>query len=145
MLQISPFTPLNENYTTLLDESVAQGQRMLKRLLENWHNGSNRFDKAGEMLVAGFVDGELAGVCGRNIDPYCSDMRQGRVRHLFVMQRFRRHGVGSALVRHIIADADHYFTCLNTNAPESAFAFYQNLGFKRVTDDPNVTHCYQFC
>lgn len=62
---------------------------MLQRLHDNWENGANRFDQNGEILIAGFINGELAGVCGRNIDPYGADAAQGRVRHLYVAQRFR--------------------------------------------------------
>lgn len=144
MLKILPFTPLYDDYTALLNESLAQGQRMLQRLYDNWESGVNRFDQNGEILIAGFINGELAGVCGRNIDPYGADAGQGRVRHLYVAQRFRRNGVGSALVRSIMGDAAEYFSCLNTNAPESAYLFYQELGFVRVTDNATVTHCYHF-
>lgn len=145
MLKILPFTPFCDDYTALLDESVTQGQRMLQRLRDNWESGANRFDQHGEILIAGFINDELAGVCGRNIDPYGVDVAQGRVRHLYVAQRFRRNGVGSALVRSILDDASEYFSCLNTNAPESAYVFYQELGFARVTDNATVTHCYRFC
>ncbi|MGQ5717624.1 GNAT family N-acetyltransferase [Pseudochrobactrum asaccharolyticum] len=144
MLEILPFTPLRDDYTALLDESLAQGQRMLQRLHDNWESGANRFDQNSEILIAGFINGALAGVCGRNIDPYGADAGQGRVRHLYVAQRFRRNGVGSALVRSILDGASEYFSCLNTNAPESAYAFYQALGFVRVTDNATVTHCYRF-
>lgn len=144
MLKILPFTPLGDDYTALLDESLAQGQLMLQRLRDNWESGANRFDQNGETLIAGFINGELAGVCGRNIDPYSADAAQGRVRHLYVAQRFRRNGVGSALVRSILDDVSEYFSCLNTNAPESAYVFYQELGFVRVTDNATVTHYYRF-
>ncbi len=144
MLEILPFTPLRDDYTALIDESLAQGQRMLQRLHDNWESGANWFDQNGEILIAGFINGELAGVCGRNIDPYGADAGQGRVRHLYVAQRFRRNGVGSALVRSILDGASEYFSCLNTNAPESAYAFYQELGFVRVTDNATVTHSYRF-
>lgn len=144
MLKILPFIPLRDDYTALLNESLAQGQRMLQRLHDNWENGANRLDQNGEILIAGFINGELAGVCGRNIDPYGADAAQGRVRHLYVAQRFRRSGIGSALVRSVMDDASEYFSCLNTNAPESAFLFYQELGFVRVTDNVTVTHCYRF-
>lgn len=144
MLTILPFAPFGDDYAALLAESVAQGQRMLQRLRDNWQKGANRFDQNGEILIAGFINDELAGVCGRNIDPYNVDTQQGRVRHLYVAQRFRRNGVGSALVRYILDDVAEHFSCLNTNAPESAYAFYQGLGFARVTDNVTVTHCYRF-
>lgn len=73
MLKILPFTPFCDDYTALLDESVTQGQRMLQRLRDNWESGANRFDQHGEILIAGFINDELAGVCGRNIDPYGVD------------------------------------------------------------------------
>lgn len=62
MLRILPFIPLRDDYTALLNESLAQGQRMLQRLNDNWESGVNRFDQNGEILIAGFISGELAGV-----------------------------------------------------------------------------------
>lgn len=142
MLIILPFAPVHKDYALLLDESLTQGQRMLQRLLANWQSGKNRFDERGEMLVASFVGGQLAGVCGRNIDPYGLDNVLGRVRHLYVAQSFRGQGIGTALVRHIMSDAAQYFNRLNTRSPESAYGFYEHLGFERVTGQETVTHSY---
>jgi GNAT superfamily N-acetyltransferase len=140
MCSIVSITPETDGYPKLLLESMADGHRMLARLKENWLNGGNRFDRAGEMLVGALLDGRLAGVCGRNIDPYSVDSRIGRVRHLYVGREYRRHGIGGMLIRHISSDAVKFFDCLNTRAPAEAFAFYERLGFVRVEDVDAVTH-----
>jgi GNAT superfamily N-acetyltransferase len=61
-------------------------------------SGTNRFNKRGEAIFAASAAGALIGVCGLNVDPYASDPRVGRVRHLYVLSGFRQLGVGRQLV-----------------------------------------------
>src|SRR5437879_5760125 len=82
----------------LVAESEEAGLRFVRRLLDEWASGANRFDRPGEALFAARVGGRLVGVCGLNIDPYAADRRVGRVRHLYVLSAFRRRGVGRHLV-----------------------------------------------
>jgi len=113
---------------------------MLRRLDENWRNGTNTFSRPGELLLCAHSGSELVGLCGRNIDPYARDARAGRVRHLYVRRSHRGQGVGRLLVQAVAHDAGRYFDYLNTRAPREAFPFYESLGFERVADDPTVTH-----
>ena len=69
----------------------------------------NRFDRAGEALFGGRIDGQLVGICGLNVDPYAADDGIGRVRHLYVWSIHRRLGVGRALVTHVIQAAHGRF------------------------------------
>ena len=115
---------LHEAFLEVVEESRREGFWMIVRLDAAWADGRNRFSKRGEMLLGAYVDGALAGVCGLNVDPYVEKPRQGRVRHLYVSQAFRRHGVGRALVEAIVERARRHFPGLNTRAPETAFAFY---------------------
>src|SRR5215475_13736753 len=82
----------------LVSESEATGLSLVRRLVDEWRDCSNRFDRPGEALFGAWFDERLAGVCGLNVDPYLGDERIGRVRHLYVLVEARRHGVARALM-----------------------------------------------
>lgn len=113
---------------------------MLTRFVENWRAGTNQFRRPGETMLGLRQDNALLGVCGLSIDPYDAYSRAGRVRHLYVDPSARNQGVGRQLIAAIVADAAKYFDYLNTNAPETAFAFYEHQGFERTHDIVHVTH-----
>lgn len=143
-MEIVPITPAFDGFDALREASIGEGHRMLVRLQENWVSGLNRFDRPGEILAGAVVDSTLAGVCGRNIDPFANDTAAGRVRHLYVAPGYRNRGIGSRLVRFIAADAADFFRFLNTRAPSQAFAFYERLGFSPVLVNSTVTHRLYF-
>lgn len=113
---------------------------MLFRLEENWVNGSNQFNAPGEKLLGVLSNGMLTGVCGLNIDPYDSQRRVGRIRHLYVGYEYRRQQTGSLLLSRLIEEADEWFDYLNTHAPQAAFHFYERAGFIPISDVERVTH-----
>lgn len=113
---------------------------MLRRLDENWLNGQNRFDKPGENLSGLYKDGLLIGVCGLNQDPYTPSCRAGRLRHLYVAMEWRRMQVGITLVRTVLEGSARWFDFINTNAPQSAFTFYERAGFILLANNDKATH-----
>jgi len=140
MFVFQPVTPGTAGFEALLRESRDEGHAMLQRLAENWHNGTNRFSKPGEILL-GALDGRtLIGICGRNVDPYAGNPRAARIRHLYVARTGRRQGIGRLLVNAVAEHARPFFDHLNARAPEAAFGFYERLGFARIDNDPFVTH-----
>ena len=143
-MEIVPITPAFDGFDALREASIGEGQRMLVRLQENWISGLNRFERPGEILAGAIVDGTLAGVCGRNIDPFAGNAAAGRVRHLYVAPDHRGRDIGSQLVRFIVRDAADFFRFLNTRAPSQAFAFYERLGFSPVLENSTVTHRLYF-
>lgn len=130
--------PSADRLGVLLAESEQAGSRMVRRLVEEWASGANRFDRPGEALFAARIDGRLVGVCGLNVDPYSAEPRLGRVRHLYVLSAYRRRGVGRQLVAEVIAAARGRFDHLrlSTGNPEAA-RFYERLGFRSA----EVAHC----
>ena len=64
----------------LVTESQQAGLRFVRRPVEEWVSGANRFDRRGEALFGLWTDGRLVGVCVVNVDPYSADTRVGRVR-----------------------------------------------------------------
>jgi hypothetical protein len=42
----------------LLHESIADGHNMLRRLIDDWQAGSNRFSRLGELLLSAHRSGQ---------------------------------------------------------------------------------------
>jgi len=122
----------------LLAESEQAGSSIVRRLVDEWVSGANRFDRAGEALFAVRIEGRLVGVCGLNVDPYSAEPRLGRVRHLYVLSAYRRRGIGRQLVAEVIAASRGRFDhlCLSTGNPVAA-RFYERLGFRSAA----AAHC----
>jgi GNAT superfamily N-acetyltransferase len=125
----------------LAKDAEADGQRMVARLIQEWTDGTNRFDQPGEILCCGWIDGGVVGVCGLNRDPFANDGAVGRVRRLYVTSSFRRRRLGSAILDQVVADARVTFRVLHlrTHDPVAA-AFYNSYGFSDVRDDLDCTH-----
>jgi hypothetical protein len=90
-LQIRPISLPCAGLEPLRTEVMAQGLRFLERLLAEWENGS-RFDQRGERFAGGFTDDVLAAVGGLSRDPYVDARDVGRLRHLYVLNAYRRRG-----------------------------------------------------
>lgn len=115
----------------LVVESEQAGSTFVRRLVEEWVDGTNRFDRPGEALFGLWVDGQLVGVCGLNVDPYTDAARVGRVRHLYVLQAFRRHGAGRRLVNEVIEVGRSSFAVLRLRTTNPAAArLYEAIGFR---------------
>jgi len=114
----------------LLVDSEAAGSRVVRRLVADWADGSNRFDRPGEALYGARVGGRLVGVCGLNIDPFAGDDRVGRVRHLYVLTPSRRLGIGRQLVMQVVESARHRFDTLHLRTHNAdAARLYRAIGF----------------
>ncbi len=133
--------PPAEYLSALIAESEAGGLRLVRRLVDEWTSGANRFDRPGEALFVARIAGEIVGVCGLNVDPYAVAPTIGRVRHLYVLLAHRRRGVGRRLMAEIVAAARGRFERLHlrTRNPAAA-ALYERLGFRCRDDVPDCTH-----
>jgi ribosomal protein S18 acetylase RimI-like enzyme len=130
-----------EGLGALIAESEAGGLRLVRRLVDEWTSGANRFDRPGEALFVARIAGEIVGVCGLNLDPYAAAPTIGRVRHLYVSLAHRRRGIGRRLMAEVVAAARGRFERLHlrTTNPAAA-ALYERLGFRRLDDVPDCTH-----
>jgi ribosomal protein S18 acetylase RimI-like enzyme len=117
------------------------GLAIVRRLVDDWQSGANRFDRSGEALFGAWVADRLVGVCGLNVDPYAGDDRVGRVRHLYVLTEVRRHRAGRRLVERVIEAARGRFDVLRlrTSNPAAA-ALYERAGFRRCAAAAESTH-----
>ncbi|MGG5820835.1 GNAT family N-acetyltransferase [Falsiroseomonas sp. HW251] len=132
---------LPSGFEELAADALADGQRLLEVLREDWESGAVRFDGAGEALFVAVAGGALVGIGGLTRDPYLADDRAGRVRRLYVRRASRRHGVGGALVGAIAAAAAAAgWPRLRVRAPAAAFAFYEARGFLRAVGETAASH-----
>ena len=122
-----------DRLAALLAESEQQGFRFVRRLVEEWESGANRFDGPGEALFVARVGNDVVGVCGLNVDPHADDPKIGRVRHLYVLVPHRRSGVGEQLVADVLEAARGRFERLHLRTTNAIAArLYERLGFRRT-------------
>lgn len=114
---------------------------MVDRLVDNYHDGSNCFDRAGEGLWVVQDTDQVVAVGGINIDPYFSDDALGRIRHVYVHPEYRRSGLGATLMRAIEDHGEQHFESfqLFTTNPDAA-RFYEALGYSPVRNQWKVSH-----
>jgi len=98
-----------DRFAEMLAESEAAGYRFLRRVVNEWESGANRFSRPGEALLVAEMSGRWVGICGLSIDPYLDDPRVGRVRNVYVLADCRRAGIGRRLVEEAIALARGHF------------------------------------
>ena len=127
--------------TDLVKESKENGFRFLERLVNDYENGTNNFNKPGESLYGVFnKEGQLIAIGGLNIDPYSGEQQIGRLRRFYVSRHYRRKGFGKLLLNKIIYDAKNHYKVLVLNTDtEQANKFYTSLGFSEEIY-PNTTH-----
>jgi GNAT superfamily N-acetyltransferase len=113
----------------------------LRRLVNEYQDGINRFDKKGEALLIAYFDIQIVGICGLNQDPYSQDGTIGRVRLLYVSKAFRRLGVGRMLMNEIVDKAKKQYgkVVLKTDNPV-ADKFYKSIGFCAKSNIEHSTH-----
>ena len=148
---------LNEHDLSLIErESAAEGFRHVHRLIDDYENGTNRFDLLGEALFVAVFNGEVVGVGGLNrYEGYIREdadeqqghsaanrrQRFGRVRRVYVLPSYRRKGIARAIMLEVLELAKEHFdhVVLRTSNPE-ADRFYRSLGFDSQFGNEEVTH-----
>ncbi|CAE6826439.1 GNAT family N-acetyltransferase [Paraburkholderia aspalathi] len=140
MLVITPLKTLSPQLVDLEREASKEGFNFMRRLIEEWRNGSNRFDKPGERLLVAIDDMNIVGIVGLNVDPHKPAGDTARLRRLYVANGFRRRGVGEALVNALLVGASLRFRVVRLSTDtEAAAAFYTRLGFSAIEDE-TATH-----
>lgn len=140
-LVIEAFDSLPADVSVLLDAARAEGHSLVQRLVDEWEDGSNRFDHAGEVALEARLGSGLVAIGGLNVDPYIDDPSVGRIRHVYVVPKARDAGVGRSLVRALVDHARTVFSRvrLRTVTPDGT-AFYIALGFEVLTSEDDATH-----
>jgi ribosomal protein S18 acetylase RimI-like enzyme len=129
----------------LLTASEAEGFQFVRRVVNEWESGANRFTGKGEALVGYFVGDRLVAICGLTRDPYQNEATVGRLRNLYVLPEYRRRSIGAVLTRRVIELAESAYRVLRLRAatPRAA-ALYERLGFTATAELENCTHVIRF-
>ncbi len=129
----------------ILEESQAQGFRMVRRLVDEWRSGVMSFSGPKELLLA-HVDGRrVLGIGGICEEPYLHLPQYGRIRHLYVVKSSRKQGIGRLLLTQILEFARTHYELVTTRTPKdgSADGFYERLGFVLHEGLETVSHVYE--
>jgi GNAT superfamily N-acetyltransferase len=107
---------------------------MLAVLAKEWTDGTNRFDRPGEALVAAYDGNVLVGMGAMTHDPNIAGAL--RMRRFYVSSRYRRHGVGRAIAKALLDRPEVAGKTVTLNAPQAEAArFWEALGFIRDDRD----------
>jgi len=114
---------------SLAIEARREGYRFIDRLIDEWFDGSNRFDRDGEYLLMAFAGEAPVGVGGLSAEPTIADAL--RMRRFYVHPSVRGQGIGRMLADALIDQARQATTLLTVHSgSEDASAFWQALGFQ---------------
>ena len=134
-----------QSLAPLAVDAEGEGFKFVKKTIDEWISGANRFSGPGEILWGVFDGGKCVALGGLNVDPHANDPKVGRVRRLYVSSAYRKKGVATALLEMIIGKARQNFTTLRLSAHrpgasnEAASKLYEEIGFAK-DEGPNQTH-----
>ncbi|PGU09954.1 GNAT family N-acetyltransferase [Bacillus cereus] len=117
-------------FSHLVQDSKEEGFNFIIKLINEYKNKINVFNKTGECLYGIFQEDTLIGVGGLNEDPYTEDNKIGRLRRFYISRDYRRIGLGNVLLNQLLCHAEKYFEVivLHTDTKQGN-AFYTANGF----------------
>lgn len=119
---------LPAEFHLLQAEAQSEGFEFLHRLADGWMNGSAKFDKPDECLLAATCDGALAGIGGITEDPVQTQAL--RMRRFYVRRDFRRFGIAKTLALALLDRALPTGRPILVNAgTPTAPQFWESMGF----------------
>ena len=125
---------LPEGFEILRHAADGEAYNMLGTLAREWADGTNRFNRPGEALVAAIDGNVLAGMGGMNIDPVVEGAM--RMRRFYVRPAYRRRGVARLMASALLDRAETSGRPITLNAPQAEAArFWEALGFIRDNED----------
>ncbi|MHA6261166.1 GNAT family N-acetyltransferase [Sporosarcina sp. CAU 1771] len=130
----------------LVKESESEGYRFVTRLVTDFQDGSNTFNKQGEALfLIRDKDNDVVAIGGVNESPFAVDENVGRLQRFYVLSEARRKGVGSQLLKEIIQHSKAVFDEMTVRTESSkADAFYRANGFVADDSSSETTHVIKF-
>ncbi len=117
----------------LVQESKDEGFNFLIKLISDYENKINIFNKTGECLYGIFQGERLIGIGGVNKDPYTENDKIGRVRRFYISKDYRRIGLGNLLLNRLLCHAEKYFkvVVLHTDTKQGDAFYTANEFVKR--------------
>ncbi len=133
---------LPTNIEGLQRDARRHGYGSIDRLISEWQEGSNRFARTGECLLAIRSDRRLVGIGGMTIEP--ADASMMRMRRFYVDAAMRGRGVGRLLAETLLDAVPGGTAGVTVNAGMAdAAAFWLRMGFTPEVAD-GYTHARLF-
>lgn len=142
MYKLIAVNKLPDCFNALILASTNEGHSFLIKTSKEWKNDLNSFNKKGESFYLAYLQAEVIGCCGVNIDPYTSE-HIGRIRHLYVHPKHRRKGIAKRLLTACIKQSKSEFNTfrLRTNSIyKESRQFYNHYGFHESKHIDFETH-----
>jgi len=135
-LTINKILNLPHDFNVLVEYSVHEKFRFLKRLYDEFEMGKNQFSGVGEALFEARLNQQLVAICGLNQDTFSQDDQIGRLRRFYVHPEYRQQGIGQATLEAVEAYAHNYFKVLHLYTDtENAAKFYRKMGYSFFVDE----------
>ncbi|WP_336933021.1 GNAT family N-acetyltransferase [Acinetobacter bereziniae] len=126
-----------------------EGFQFIQRLIDEYQQGKNKFNRQGEFLLVAFDGDKLIACGGLNIQmSEDSETNQkpetqykiGRVRRFYVLPEYRKSGIGKRLLQDLEKKAKSHFSALCLNSEKDAAPFYQKQNYVFVENHPNYNY-----
>lgn len=92
-----------------------------------------------------FKDNELIAIGGLNRDAFSNNPKVGRLRRFYVLQDYRRSGIGTLLLNELLMYAKNHFEAVVLYSDtEEASLFYCKNGFIKDSELIKSTHFIRF-
>ena len=137
---IVPAGPLiPEGLSHLRDQADNEGIGIVSTLVTRWVDGTERYDRAGESLLAATVGDDAVAIGALSWCPHVSGAL--RVRRFYVAPDWRRRGLARNLAAELMSSGFRHSDTITCNARASAAAapFWESLGFVPVEKE-GITH-----
>ena len=121
-------------------DAASEEYGFVETLVDEWKSGEMCFDKSGEKFLGASWKDHVIGLGGISVDQYLNEARVGRLKHIYVLKKFRRLGAARMLVTNLLEGASTHFEIIRLRvANEYASRLYEQFGFV-PTVDPDASH-----
>ena len=124
----------------LVQESKDEGFYFLIKLISEYENKINTFNKTGECLYGIFQGEKLIGIGGLNEDPYTINNKIGRIRRFYIA-KIPKERIREVIISENYKRCEKHFNIvvLNTDTVQGD-KFYTSSGFLKGTKYMGVSH-----
>jgi GNAT superfamily N-acetyltransferase len=134
--------PLPEDAFRLAEAAEEEGHSHIRRFVDEWVAGSNRFDREGERMLVARAGDALVGVGGLTLEFSRRDWL--RMRRFYVLPAYRGQGIGRRLAQDLLGHARAFTGVVTVHAAnDEAILFWQAMGFRPLRRE-SYTHILEF-